>query len=99
MQPAGQDPEACVVPGTVTLPLCVRTKCQSFLDNVIAGLGQIGSWKDPRIGSQGRPGRSATARIYEFAMGNLAVSHKTALADPFMRRFANSPWTRYGIAP
>ena len=43
-------------------------ECQSFLDNVIAGLGQIGSWKDPRIGSQGRPGRSATARIYEFAM-------------------------------
>jgi len=38
-------------------------ECQSFLDNVIAGLGQIGSWKDPRIGSQGRPGRSATARI------------------------------------
>src|ERR1700675_631295 len=29
-------------------------ECQSFLDNVIAGLGQIGSWKDPRIGSQGR---------------------------------------------
>jgi hypothetical protein len=43
-------------------------ECQSFLDNVIAGLAQIGSWKDPRIGSQGRPGRSATARIYEFAM-------------------------------
>src|SRR5204863_9333228 len=43
-------------------------ECQSFLDNVIAGLGQIGSWKDPRIGSQDRPGRSATARIYEFAM-------------------------------
>jgi hypothetical protein len=40
-------------------------ECQSFLDNVIAGLGRIGSWN---IGSQGRPGRSVTARIYEFAM-------------------------------
>jgi hypothetical protein len=48
-------------------------ECQSFLDNVIAGLGQIGSWKDPRIGSQGRPGRSATARIYEFAMDRRLV--------------------------
>jgi hypothetical protein len=38
MQPAGQDPEARPVPGTVTLPLCSRANGQSFLDNVIAGL-------------------------------------------------------------
>ena len=49
MQPAGQDPEARLVPGTVTVPLCSRPECQSFLDNVIAGLGQIGAWNDPRI--------------------------------------------------
>src|SRR5271166_3368528 len=44
MQPAGQDPEARPAPGTVTVPLC---ECQSFLDNVMAGLGQIGAWSDP----------------------------------------------------
>jgi hypothetical protein len=43
-------------------------ECQSFLDNVIAGLGRLDQGRIPRIGSQGRPGRSATARIYQFAM-------------------------------
>jgi hypothetical protein len=30
MQPAGQDPEARLVPATVTLPLCSRTKASPF---------------------------------------------------------------------
>jgi len=64
--------------GHTTAPFA--DECQSFLDNVIAGLGQIGSWKDPRIGSQGRPGRSATARIYEFAMD------KEVSMQPYERR-------------
>src|SRR5207249_4618632 len=34
-------------PGTHTTALFAY-ECQSFLDNFIAGLGQIGSWNDPR---------------------------------------------------
>jgi hypothetical protein len=30
MQPAGQDPEARQVPGTATLPLCLRTNASPF---------------------------------------------------------------------
>src|SRR5436190_18898653 len=30
LQPAGQDPEARLVPGTVTLPLCSRTNASPF---------------------------------------------------------------------
>jgi hypothetical protein len=41
------DPEAHLVPGTVTVPLRFADECQSFLDNVIAGLTQIGAWNDP----------------------------------------------------
>ncbi len=48
MPPAGQDPETRLASGTVTLPLCSQTNARSFLDNVIAGLGQIGAWNDPR---------------------------------------------------
>jgi hypothetical protein len=61
-------------------------ECQSFLDNVIAGLGQIGSWKDPRIGSQGRPGRSATARIYEFAMDSWRDDIASIVAMPDVKQ-------------
>ena len=71
MQPAGQDPEARVGARNGHTTALFADECQSFLDNVIAGLGQIGSWKDPRIGSQDRPGRSVSARIYEFAMDTL----------------------------
>jgi hypothetical protein len=47
MQPAGQDPEArpCARNGHSTA--LFAEECQSFLDNVIAGLGQIGSWIVP----------------------------------------------------
>jgi hypothetical protein len=64
-----------MAPGTVTLPLRspFADECQSFLDNVIAGLGRIGSWNKPRIASQ--PGRSVSATIYEFAMDNLSTRH------------------------
>jgi hypothetical protein len=72
---AGGAPEARLAPGTTDL---FADKCQSFLDNVIAGLGRIGSWN---IGSQGRPGRSVTARIYEFAMDRLWKIELQKLAD------------------
>jgi hypothetical protein len=47
MQPAGQDPEALLAPGTVILPLCSRTNASPFWDNVVAGLGRSGAWNDP----------------------------------------------------
>ncbi len=47
--------------------------CQSFLDNVIASLGQIRSWNNPEL------------------------AQKTARADPELRGFKNSPWTRSSV--
>jgi hypothetical protein len=44
MQPAGQDPKARLVPGTGHTTAPFKDECQSFLDNVIAGLGQVGAW-------------------------------------------------------
>ena len=46
MKPAGQDPEArpCARNGHSTA--LFAEECQSFLDNVIAGLDQIGAWDD-----------------------------------------------------
>jgi hypothetical protein len=48
MKPAGQDPEArsCAQNGHSTAPFA--EECQSFIDNVIAGLGQIRAWDDRR---------------------------------------------------
>jgi hypothetical protein len=48
MKPAGQDPEArpCARNGHSTA--LFAEECQSFLDNVMAGLGQIGAWDDRR---------------------------------------------------
>jgi hypothetical protein len=60
MQPAGQDPEARLVPGMVTLPLCSRTNASPYLYNVIAGLGMTGSWNNPHLPARltGRMSRS-----------------------------------------
>jgi Transposase IS116/IS110/IS902 family len=48
MQPAGQDPEARRARDGHSTAL-FAAECQSFLDNVIAGLGQIGSWNNPHL--------------------------------------------------
>jgi Protein of unknown function (DUF2924) len=60
MQPAGQDPEARLVPGMVTLPLCSRTNASPYQYNVIAGLGMTGSWNNPHLPARltGRMSRS-----------------------------------------
>ena len=49
MQPAGQDPEAApgARNGHSTAPFA--DECQSFLDNVMAGLGRIGAWNYPNL--------------------------------------------------
>jgi hypothetical protein len=40
MEPAGQDPRARQEPGTEQSTALFAGNCQSFLDNLIAGLGQ-----------------------------------------------------------
>ncbi len=40
MQPAGQDPEARLLPGTVTVPLCSRTKASPFWIMLLLVLGR-----------------------------------------------------------
>src|SRR5436190_7629499 len=54
-------------------------ECQSFLDNFIAGLGQIGSWNDPRgdtLASLRRGSRRSSygsrANASVFCVGNVA---------------------------
>jgi len=42
MQPAGQDPEARLVPGTVTLPLRSQTNASPFWIMLLLALGQTG---------------------------------------------------------
>jgi len=41
MQPAGQDPEARLVPGTVTLPLCSRTNASPFWIMLLLVFGKL----------------------------------------------------------
>ena len=47
MQPAGQNPEGAPRARNGHSTALFAAECQSFLDNVIAGLGQTGSWHDP----------------------------------------------------
>jgi len=77
MQPAGQDPEARLASGTVTTTALFTDECQSFLDNVIADLRQIGAWNDRRLCDAGQraPARSSSA-----AMGR--VTRCTELWQP-----------------
>jgi hypothetical protein len=42
MQPAGQNPEDALRARNVDSTALFADECQSFLDNVIAGLGQAG---------------------------------------------------------
>jgi hypothetical protein len=56
LQPAGQDPEARVVPGTVRTTAPFADECQSFLDNLIAGFGLSFRYR------VARPGASRSAR-------------------------------------
>jgi hypothetical protein len=45
MEPAGQDPRAHKEPRTDQSTALFEEECQSFLDNLIAGLGQLSSCK------------------------------------------------------
>jgi hypothetical protein len=47
MQPAGQDPEGVSRALNGHSTALFAAECQSFLDNVIARLGQTGSWNNP----------------------------------------------------
>jgi hypothetical protein len=49
MQPAGQDPEACVVPGTVTLPLCSRTNASPFWIMLLRVWGRLDHGRIPEL--------------------------------------------------
>jgi len=46
MQPAGQDPRGTPRARNGHSTALFTDECQSFLDNVIAGLGQIGAWNE-----------------------------------------------------
>jgi hypothetical protein len=48
MQPAGQDPGRAPRARNGHSTALFGYECQSFLDNLIAGLGEIGAWNDPR---------------------------------------------------
>jgi hypothetical protein len=41
MQPAGQDPEARLVPGTVTVPLCSQTNASPFWIKLLLVFGRL----------------------------------------------------------
>ncbi len=62
MQPAGQDPEACVVPGTVTLPLCSRTNASPFWIMLLLFLGRLDHGRIPALAHK-------TARADPFLLG------------------------------
>jgi hypothetical protein len=47
MQPAGQDPEDALRARNGHSTALFAYECQSFLDNLIAGLGRSGAWNDP----------------------------------------------------
>jgi hypothetical protein len=47
MQPAGQDPEDALRARNAHSTALFAYECQSFLDNLIAGLGRSGAWNDP----------------------------------------------------
>jgi signal transduction histidine kinase len=54
-------------------------ECQSFLDNVIAGLGKIGAWNDPR----GSPKSADTERLVvsKRSPRRPSISQLTSLLD------------------
>src|SRR5256885_17247565 len=49
IRPAGQDLGAPSAPGIDDTSAPIAAECQSFLDNVIAGLRQTGAWDDPAV--------------------------------------------------
>ena len=61
----GRIPKRAQAPGTDTVPLPFADKRQSFLDNVMAGLGQIGAWDDPATST---PAISAQNRATQFGL-------------------------------
>jgi len=65
IQPAGQDPKARPGAGNGHSTAPFADKRQSFLDNVMAGLGQIGAWDDPATST---PAISAQNRATQFGL-------------------------------
>ena len=65
IQPAGQDPKARPGAGNGHTTAPFADKRQSFLDNVMAGLGQIGAWDDPATST---PAISAQNRATQFGL-------------------------------
>src|SRR5262249_16909241 len=59
MQPAGQDPEGASRARNGHSTALFVAECQSFLDNVIARLGQTGSWNNPHSPA----GLTSTAKL------------------------------------
>jgi hypothetical protein len=64
MQPAGQDPEARLVPGTVQLPLCSQTNASPFWIMLLLVWGRVDNgmiqfWQLGRAGL-GEPGAATT---------------------------------------
>jgi hypothetical protein len=66
----------------------VTDGCQSFLDNVIADLGQIGSWSDRHNGSQDHTVRPVSARNCEFAMDTRTMTSGAGLLSLPLERYS-----------
>jgi hypothetical protein len=67
MQPAGQDPEARVVPGTITLPLCTRMNASPFWIMLLRFLGRLEHGMIPALVHK-------TARTDQRVLGTLLES-------------------------
>jgi hypothetical protein len=63
MQPAGQDPEARLVPGTVTLPLCSRTNASPYWIMLLLVWGRLEHGMIPAVaGFEGAPALDNSSR-------------------------------------
>src|SRR5262249_61390447 len=58
-KPAGQDPEGASRARNGHSTTLFADECQSFLDNVLARLGQTGSWNNPHLPA----GLTSTAKL------------------------------------
>ena len=63
MQPAGQDPEARLAPGTGTLPLCSRTNASPFWIILLLVWGKLEHGMIPAVaGFEGAPSLDNSSR-------------------------------------
>jgi hypothetical protein len=94
MKPAGQDPETGARNGHSTA--LFAEECQSFLDNVMAGFGQIGAWSDPAgdvpwntrgdLRKLADEDHSSGRRVCEARRGQSQAAPRTPLESPCMAR-------------